>query len=76
MALENQLSGFDCMDVAENEAGYNYYGFTKAGGAWRILREKTDGSEYRFAVGAGDYSAAFVNRVNLNYKLSNALPAV
>lgn len=74
MLLENYLSGHDCMDISENEGGYNYYGFTRSEGTWRILREKTDGTEYRLAIGNSDYSAAFVARIGQNYRLSNQLP--
>lgn len=76
MSLENQISGFDVMDTAENEAGYNYVGFTKADGRWKILREKTDGTEIRYAVGSEDYEAAFTARASQEYKLSNHLPRV
>ena len=76
MSLENNLSGFDCMDIRENEGGYDYYGFTRGNGTWRILRGKTDGTEYRIAVGGSAYEAAFTSRASLNYKLSNALPQV
>ena len=41
MALETNLSGFDITEVRENEAGFNYYGFSKADGSWKILREKS-----------------------------------
>jgi hypothetical protein len=76
MSLENNLSGFDCADIRENEAGFNYYGFCKSDGSWKILREKTDGTEYRFAVGNKDYETNFVARSGLNYKLPNHLPRV
>lgn len=74
MLLENYLSGHDCMDIRENEGGYNYFGFTCSAGTWRILREKLDGTEYRLAIGNKEYTTAFSNRATLTYKLSNALP--
>ena len=76
MSVENQLTSYDYMDVREDEGGFNYFGFTKANGSWKILREKTDGTEYRFAVGSVNYETNFANRVSLTYKLSNALPRV
>ena len=76
MSLENNLSGFDITEVRENEAGYNYYGFSKADGAWKVLREKTDGTEYRFAVGGSNFETAFAARATLNYKAANHLPRV
>lgn len=74
MLLENYLSGYDCMDVAKAEGGYNYYGFCRSDGSWRILREKTDGLEYRFAIGRDEYSTNFAGRAALSYKLTNQLP--
>lgn len=76
MSLETNLSGFDITEVRENEAGYNYYGFSKADGCWKVLREKTDGTEYRFAVGASDFEIAFAARATLTYKAANHLPRV
>ncbi len=76
MSLENNLSGFDITDIRENEAGFNYYGFCKADGSWKILREKTDGTEYRFAGGNKDYSVNFAVRSGLNYKQPDQLPRV
>jgi hypothetical protein len=76
MSLETNLSGFDITEVRENEAGYNYYGFSKADGSWKILREKTDGTEYRLAVGGTDFETAFAARGTLNYKAPNHLPRV
>jgi hypothetical protein len=76
MSLENNFTEFDIADIREEESGYNYYGFTKAGGCWKILREKTDGTEFRIAVGGEDYEANFVSRATLDYKLPNHLPRV
>lgn len=76
MSLETNLSGYDITEVRENEAGYNYYGFSKADGAWKILREKTDGTEYRFSVGKSDFETAFIARATLSYKAPNHLPRV
>jgi hypothetical protein len=76
MSLENNFTGFDACDIAENEAGYNYYGYTKADGAWKVLREKTDGTEFRIAAGKEDYSTNFAARSGLDYKRPDQLPRV
>jgi hypothetical protein len=76
MSLETNLSGFDIAEVRENEAGYNYYAFCRASGQWKILREKTDGTEYRFAVGASDFATGFAARASLTYKRPDQLPRV
>jgi hypothetical protein len=41
-----------------------------------VLREKTDGTEYRFAVGKEDFETAFSARASLTYKAANQLPRV
>jgi len=74
MLLENYLSGYDIAEIRENESGYNYYGFTRAGGSWRILREKTDGTEFRLAIGKEDFETNFTGRSGLNYRTTNNLP--
>lgn len=74
MLLENYLSGYDIAEIRESEAGYNYYGFTRPDGSWRVLREKTDGTEYRLAIGSSDFEGNFVARAGLNYRKSNQLP--
>lgn len=74
MLLENYLSGYDIAEIRENEAGYNYYGYTNPNGSWRILREKADGTEYRLAIGREDFETNFTNRASLNYKTTNNLP--
>jgi hypothetical protein len=74
MLLENYLSGYDIAEQRESEAGYNYYGYTCPNGSWRILRVKTDETEYRFAIGKTDFETNFTNRASLSYKTSNQLP--
>ena len=74
--LENNLSGYDITEIRENEAGYNYFGFSKADGTWRILRESTDGTEYRLAVGRVDFEDGFAARATLTYKRPDQLPRV
>lgn len=74
MLLENYLSGYDIAEQRESEAGYNYYGYTRPDGSWRILRVKTDETEYRFAIGRTDFETNFTNRATLSYKTTNQLP--
>lgn len=74
MLLEDYLSGYDIAEIRESEAGYNYFGFTRPDGSWRILREKTDGTEYRLAIGREDFETNFTARASLVYKKSNSLP--
>jgi len=74
MLLENYLSGYDCAEIREAEAGYDYFGFTRSDGSWRILRQKTDGTEIRLAIGESDFETNFVSRSGLSYKTSNHLP--
>lgn len=57
------------VDVAESVGGYNYYSYVRNNGEWIILREKTDGTEYRYKSGASDYSTAWINKATHNYTL-------
>ena len=74
MSIESNLTGYDIAEVRENEAGYNYFGFSRGDGTWRILREKTDGTEYRLAVGGKDFVTGFAARATLTYKRADQLP--
>jgi hypothetical protein len=74
MLFEKYLDGYDAAEVREAEAGYDYYGFTRPDGSWRVLRAKTDGTEYRFAVGSENFETNFTNRATLTYKTTNNLP--
>lgn len=76
MLFENYLDGYDIAEIRENEAGYNYYGFTRPDGSFRVLREKTDGTEYRFAIGRSDFVTAFASRAILAYKRTDQLPRI
>lgn len=64
----NILDGMNVVDIAEAVDGYNYYGFLRHNGNWAIMREKTDGTEYRFAIGADSYTTAWTNKATQNYK--------
>lgn len=59
--------GATCVDIASSEGGYNYYGYIRNNGEWIILREKTDGTEYRFKSGASGYD--FSQRATYTYTL-------
>lgn len=60
------LDGMDVVDIRQNEAGYNYYGYNRWGNPeWAIMRETIDGSELRIKVGNSDYETNFVNRGSL-----------
>ena len=67
-------AGMEIADIASNEGGYNYYGYVRWGAnpVWGILREKTDQTEYRWAIGTADYSTNWTGRAGLNYKRANA----
>lgn len=55
------------VDIAESVGSYNYYGYVDKIGKWAILREKTDGTEYRWAIGGSDYSTAWTNKATQGY---------
>ena len=63
------IDGASVVDVANEESGYNYYGFLRHNGEWIIMRENTAQTEYRFALGASDYSTNWGNRGSLDYDL-------
>ena len=65
----NITEGMKVVDIAKEESGYNYYGHIRHNGEWAIMREKTDQSEYRFKIGASDYSTNWSTRGSLNYRL-------
>ena len=63
------LEGMELVKIAENEAGYNYYGYSRWGRQeWLILREKTDSTEYLYAIGKGSFDNAFTARASKSYK--------
>ncbi len=47
--------------------GYLYYGYVDKTGKWAILREKSDGTEYRWAIGGSGYSTAWTNKATQGY---------
>lgn len=74
--MRTDFSDLQIVDIAENESGYNYYGFMSSGDNSRyvILREKTDGTEYRYAFGIGtSYATDWVSRDGLNFITPNEL---
>jgi hypothetical protein len=76
MRLESYLSGYDIADIKLAESGYDYYGFTNPDGSWRILRKKTDGTEFRFAIGKAEYTTNFAIRDTLTYKTTDQYPVL
>jgi len=64
------LEGMDIVDIAEDESGYDYYGFNRWGSEeWCIKKVKTDFSEVRFIVGNKDYTTNWSGRGSLtNWK--------
>lgn len=71
----NILDGCTIMDKAISEGGYNYYGFVRTGtsGEWVIIRENTAQTEYRYAIGSGDYSTRWTNRATQSYTIRTNL---
>jgi len=61
--------GMEIVDISLAEGGYNYYGQLRKNGEWVILRENTATTEYRYVVGANDYSTNWSGRTGLDYKL-------
>lgn len=64
------VAGSFIADISLAEGGYNYYGRIRTNGEWVIIREKTDGTEYRVAVGADAYSTNWSGRTGLTYKIA------
>ena len=63
------LEGMELVKTAENETGYNYYCYSRWGRAeWLILREKTDSTEYLYAIGKGSVDNAWTARASKSYK--------
>lgn len=68
------LDGSTVSDVDENASGeesgatYNYYGYARTDGSWIIMREKTDGTEFRFTVGSDSYASNWDDRINKIYR--------
>lgn len=68
------IDGASVNDIAENEPGevsgetYTYYLFLRPGGEIVIMRERSDGFEYRFyAIGKGDVDTIWADRQNKTY---------
>lgn len=73
------LDGYSINDVATTEANdneasgnlYNYYGYVSHDGAWVIMREKSDETEYRYCIGSSGYTTAWSARASKVFKRSN-----
>lgn len=61
------LSNYSVARVAEGESGYNYYAYIHPKGQVIILRENTDGTEYKYADGGFDLTTAWTGRAGLTY---------
>ena len=63
------LEGMELVKIAESEGGYNYYLYSRWGRTeWLIMREKTDSTEYLYAIGKGSADNAWTARASKNYK--------
>ncbi|MFO7969963.1 MAG: hypothetical protein R6U15_07650 [Candidatus Izemoplasmatales bacterium] len=63
------LDGMEIVQISENESGYNYYGYSRWGrNEWLLMREKTDKTEYLYAIGKGSFDNAWSARTSKNYK--------
>jgi len=62
------IGNFFLYKVAEGEGGYNYYGRLHRTGRVLIVREKTDGTEVKYADGGFGFDASCAGRTGLNYK--------
>jgi len=63
------LEGMELIKIAEAEGGYNYYLFSRWGREeWLLMREKTDGTEYLYAIGKGSADNAWTARASKTYK--------
>lgn len=60
---ENELIS----DIALAVDGYNYYGFVSTNGFWKILRENSEKTEYRYSVGTKGYLTAWTGKAALSY---------
>lgn len=74
------ITGCQVADAATEESGYNYYGYNSSDKRWVIMREKTDETEYRYAVGSNAkgvaYSTAWTNRATQDYRLPEGWPGL
>jgi hypothetical protein len=67
------LRGFYFHKEAENEAGYNYYGYIHRSGEVLIMRETIADGNILFANGQLDFESAWTNRVTLDYDYINKI---
>ena len=63
------VEGASVVDIANEEDGFNYYGFIRVNGEWIIMRESTAQTQYRFKLGSSNYSTAWTNRASHTYGL-------
>lgn len=70
------LAGGNIVEIRENEAGFNYYGYVRSDGSWVIMRETIATQTFLYAVGGptkdDDFDTAFTARASKNYKKPSA----
>ncbi len=65
-ANERQSDEYQISEIDE-EGIFTFYGFTKRGGAWFIMKEDPETGTFRYAKGDQDFLTNWENRLNLKY---------
>jgi len=73
------LDGCTIVNMELALGSYNYYGYMRNAGIteWVIMREKTDNTEYKYAIGSANntYATAWAAKASQNYRTPDQLPA-
>jgi len=64
-AQHQATDGYRISEIDDNII--TYYGFTKTGNFWFIMREDTDTGSFRYVKGEGNFPGNWSNRENLKY---------
>ena len=64
-AQDHPTDGYTISEIDENVI--SYYGFTKAGDGWYIMRLNTDTGSFRYSSGKSNFSNNWTNREKLKY---------
>ena len=64
-AQNHPTDGYTISDVDDNII--SFYGFTKFGGAWYIMRADSDTGSFRYTKGDSNFSGNWTNREKLKY---------
>ena len=64
-AQEQPTDGYRISEIDDNVI--TFYGFTKAGNLWFIMKEDTDTGSFRYIKGEGNFSTNWANREKLSY---------